>query len=302
MAAWTFRFHRRALRQAWQHLRGNAVAHATTISVIILAMTIYSVFALLVTNAERLLVNWQGDYHMILFSKKDTAPRQIAGLRDRLMNHTMIESGSVVTVSPDAAMQRLKEMIGNEAALLGELEGNPLPYMFEFRLKPDSDDQIQQVAQEIAAWPDVDGVSHDRQWAQRLDSIVHVFQYAGHTFAFLLLAMVGLIIANTIKLTVSARRDEIDAMRLMGATSGFIKAPFVYEGMIEGFVGALCAVGVTGLIYLGSVEGINTLGQAFGISVSMKFLSVSRVVFLVTVGAFLGVTGALLSLSRFLRV
>ena len=298
----TFRFHWRSLKQAGIHFQGNKLAHWTTITIIVLSLTIYSLFALLITNTETLLINWQGDYHMIVFTKREISPQQISSLRERLAHYSAIDADSIVTVSPEIAMQRLKEMIGTEAPLLNDLDTNPLPYMFEFRLTPENDNNIKQFAQEIATWPSVDGVSHDRQWAQRLDSIIRIVHYMGHTFAFLLLTMVGLIISNTIKLTISARHEEINAMLLMGATDRFIKVPFIYEGILQGLFGALLAIAITGLLYFGFLQSLNTLESVLGITLSLQFLTTYRILFLIAIGIVLGLTGSLLSLSRFLKI
>ncbi|MBF0158761.1 MAG: ABC transporter permease [Magnetococcales bacterium] len=298
----SLKFHRRAVRQAWRHLRARVSSYWAVLIVISMALTIHGIFSLLLINAEAMLVNWQGDNRMIVFVKRDVAPQQISMLRDRLARQPQIDAKSIVTVNPDTAMARLKEMIGSEASLLNDIDHNPLPYTLEFRLIRDVSSELNTLAHDIAAWPHIDGVTHDRQWAQRLDAILHVFRQAGHILTMILLLVVGLIIANTIKLTILARQDEIHVMQLMGATRGFIRAPFIYEGVLQGMSGALLAIGLTALLYLGAVQEASQLGAAFGMTLSIHFLSTSKLLSLLVMGTLLGLASALFSLSRFLKM
>ncbi|MBF0123813.1 MAG: FtsX-like permease family protein [Magnetococcales bacterium] len=298
----SYKFHYRAMRQAWRHLRARVSSYWAVLIVISMALTIHGIFSLLLTNAEAMLVNWQGDNRMIVFVKRDISPQQITHLRDRLARQPQIDAKTIVTVDPDMAMSRLKGMVGSEAALLNDLDGSPLPYTFEFRLTRELSTELNTLAHDMATWPNVDGVTHDRQWAQRLDAILHVFRQAGLVLTVILLSVVGLIIANTIKLTIIARQDEINVMLLMGATRSFIRAPFIYEGVIQGVTGALLAIILTTLLYFGALQEAVRLETAFGLTLPIHFLPLSKLLLLLTMGTLLGLVGALFSLSRFLKM
>ncbi|MBF0127710.1 MAG: ABC transporter permease [Magnetococcales bacterium] len=293
-------FHLRSLKCAWRPFSEKSLSHWTTTVVIALALTIYGTFYLLLVNANAALSKWENDNSITVFMQRNADRNMLLGVGK------MVKSRAGVTellfISPKEALTRLKGMMGEEAALLDELEENPLPYSLEFKLMGQNRAQAAALAKEIGGLPGVETVSYDHQWADRLGSLVRVIRYIGNVLSLMLLAAVALIVSNTIKLTIIARRDEVEIMRFLGADDAFIKTPFIYEGVLQGLLGACGALLLTGLLYLGAHEVILDLGRSFGTNLQLEFLPVSQLALLVIIGGALGLSGAFISLSRFLEV
>ncbi|MBF0146526.1 MAG: ABC transporter permease [Magnetococcales bacterium] len=297
---YTRNFHLRSFFRAWRRFRSGSLSHWTTTIIIALSLTIHGCFVLLLANADSAIQKWDGDNLVTVFLEKGTAVTQLTQIRDQLLKKEGIQNLSLV--SPEEAMTRMKAMIGAEAELLGELTDNPLPHSFEFQVIGNNIDQTAALAREIDSWPGVETVSYDQAWAKKLSATVQFIRYTGMSLLFLLLTAVALIISNTIKLTIIARRDEIEVMRFMGATDGFIKAPFIHEGVIQGVLGALGATGLILALFHGANKATEELATAFGFHVTLHFLSWPQGLFLFFLGIGLGLIGALISLSRFLEV
>ncbi|MBF0612366.1 MAG: ABC transporter permease [Magnetococcales bacterium] len=291
-------FHRRSMRRAWRQFHEGSLSHWTTTLIIALALTIYGAFSLLLTNVQTLMESWRGENVVTVFLQPKANPEQIEEVRKKLADKV----GTLQIVPPEEAMGRLKNMLSSEANVLAELEENPLPYSLEFKMSLEDNPALEKLMGEINQWKGVDGVSYDRQWAKRLDAVIQVFRYGGMVFSFLLLSVVALIISNTIKLTIMARSNELEVMRFMGATDAFIKTPFIYEGILQGVLGAILSLVLTTLLWLGAREVVIELGRAFALNLFLHPLPYPHLAFILALGILLGLTGALISVSRFLKV
>nr|CRH07483.1 Cell division protein FtsX [Candidatus Magnetococcus massalia] len=293
-------FHQRAMRQAWRQFRTGSMVHWTTIVVIALALTIYGVFALLLNNASLILEQWRGDNLIAVFMDVHATQNQLDYVHGQLSAHPGITE--LNHVSPNQALTRMKALLGTEAGLLSGLEENPLPYSLEFTLQPGYEQQSSQIAQAATNWPGVDAVTYNRQWVERLDAVLQAVRLGGNALSFLLLVAVAFIISNTLKLTIVARRDEIEVMRFVGATDAFIKTPFIYEGILQGILGALASMLMIFLFYFIAAQAISDFGHSFGFTLVLVPLPWYQMLFIITMGIFLGIMGALLSTIRFLKI
>ncbi|NGZ07572.1 MAG: ABC transporter permease [Magnetococcales bacterium] len=295
----TRNFHLRALLRAWRPFGDKSLSHWTTTIVIALALTIHGAFALILVNANSALSHWEEANLVTVFMQRNVERESLIQVGKTIQNQPDVSGVTIIT--PKEAAQRLKQMLGAEAALLDELDENPLPYSLEFHVTRPERTRIPALAQEIRSLNGVDAVSYDQEWAQRLSRVVDVLRFLGNSVSFLLLLAVALIVSNTIKLTIIARRDEVEIMRFLGADDGFIRAPFVYEGVLQGVLGAALALVLVGLLHGGAQDQLRHLGQDFGITLHWMFLPWTQLLLLVGLGAFLGLAGALFAVSRFLQ-
>ena len=261
-------FQLRSLIRAWNRFHAGSLSHWTTTIIIALSLTIFGAFTLLLSNANTALDNWTGDNLVTVFLEDNASINQMEAIREKISELPGIGQG--VVVSPAQAMGRMKNRLGSEAGLLDNLDENPLPYSLEFQLTDKEYEKTADLAYEIGIWSGVEAVSYDQQWAEKLAAVIHSFRFIGTVLTILLLTAVALIISNTIKLTIIARRDEVEVMRFMGATDSFIKTPFVYEGVLQGLFGAIGALIFTILLYWGAEGAAAELGAAFGIFINLK--------------------------------
>ncbi|MBF0455913.1 MAG: ABC transporter permease [Magnetococcales bacterium] len=293
-------FQLRSLKRAWSRFHAGSLSHWTTTIIIALSLTIFGTFTLLLSNANTALESWSGDDLVTVFMEERVSLSQIEALHQSI---TQIPGATdVLVVSPAEAMGRMKNMLGSEAGLLDNLRENPLPYSIEFRMRDQIHQMTADLAYEVGTWAGVEAVSYDQLWAEKLSALIHTFRFVGLVLTLLLLTAVALIISNTIKLTIIARRDEVEVMRFMGATDAFIKTPFIYEGVLQGSFGALGALLFTTLLYWGAEGATAELGSAFGIYLTLHFLPIDQLLIILALGIVLGLVGALISLSRFLEI
>ncbi|GAB0055762.1 Cell division transport system permease protein [Candidatus Magnetaquicoccaceae bacterium FCR-1] len=293
-------FHARAMKQAWRPFAERSLSHWTTSLVIALALTIHGLFSLLLVNANLALTHWEDDNLVTVFMRRGVEREQLIQVGKLIKGHPGVAEMTIIP--PKEAVTRLKTMLGDEGALLDELDENPLPYSLEFRMVRSVPAQTESLAKEIGAMPGVESISHDQQWAERLAALIRAIRFLGNAISLLLLLAVGLIVSNTIKLTIIARRDEMEIMRFLGADDAFIRAPFIYEGLLQGILGACGALLFTSALHLGARGAILEIGQSFGMTVQWAFLPWTQLLLIVLIGAILGLAGAILSVSRFLDV
>ncbi|MBF0447727.1 MAG: ABC transporter permease [Magnetococcales bacterium] len=293
-------FQWRSLKRAWSRFQAGSLSHWTTTVIIALSLTIFGSFTLLLANANTALESWTGDNLITVFLLEKSSFEQLQQIQNKIA--AIPEAERVVVVSPAEAMSRMKSMLGTEAGLLDNLDENPLPYSVEFQLAGVADERTAQLAKEIGNWVGVEAVSYDQLWAQKLSAVLHTFRFLGNALTILLLTAVALIVSNTIKLTIIARREEVEVMRFMGATDAFIKTPFIYEGVIQGLFGAVGALMFITLLFWGAEGTTRELGAAFGIYLNFHYLPIEQLLVILVLGIALGLAGALISLSRFLEI
>ena len=215
---------------------------------IALSILIASSFALFFINAGDLVNVWQKGIRMMVYLKDSTTESGRLDTKFRLQSIAGVKAA--VFISRDEALKRLKTQMQHHAALLDNLKENPLPDAFEITLQASArtSAELEFLSRRIADLPTVEEVEYGRQWIQRFTGLINLFSLAGYAIGGLFFMATVLIIANTIRLVLYSRRDEIEIMRLVGATDRFIKIPFYLQGMIQGGLGTLAGLGV---LYLG---------------------------------------------------
>ena len=191
----------------------------------------------------------------------------------------------------------MKSDLGEDATLLDELGQNPLPDSIKILLKPISD--FQEFRESYLSLSVIEDSASGQDWVDKLMKLMALSRRSGMAILILLGVANLIIIANAIQLTVFARRNEIEIMRLVGATNWFIRTPFLLEGVIQGLVGALLATFMLGLGY----QIIEGRAQDFlpGLQLLSFYSDLLHLhLKLVFLGVILGLLGSLLSLRKFL--
>ena len=146
----------------------------------------------------------------------------------------------------------------------------------------------------------VDEVQYSQEWIDRIQAVMGVIEIVGLVFGGLLFLAALFIVTNTIKLTIYSRKDEIEILKLVGATNGFVKAPFLIEGSIQGFLGGSVAMGI---LFLGYILVINKVDLRIGFgALDLVFLSPEFIFLLVATSMIAGLIGSTVSLGRFFRI
>jgi cell division transport system permease protein len=233
-------FVREALRRLWVSKRTSFMA----VAMIAISLLILGAFLLLSENLSRAVTRWQGSSRVTVYLDADATPAQVHDVDAFLAAHR--DFGSRRLVTKEEALARFKSYFTNLNEVVGELDENPFPASFECTVTPRTA-QSSVFAREVAelrAIAGVDQVQLDWDWVRRLRRLVDVVNVAGFVAGGILAIAAAFTIANVIRLTMMLYREEIEIMRLVGATERIIRGPFLIEGLLQGTLGALVAVGL----------------------------------------------------------
>ena len=287
-------FFREALRRIWTSKRSSFVA----ISMIAISLLIVGIFMLVAENLEHTVEQWQGRSRVNVYFASEATPAQIAALRQHLGSRRELARHQFVP--PDEALRRFRTYFASVSDLVTQLDENPFPPSFEIEVRPEFI-QSQAFNREMAAiraFPGVEHVQFDWDWLARMRRLVHLINLAGLIAGGILAIAAAFTIANVIRLTMMLYREEIDIMRLVGATERLIRGPFLVEGILQGTIGGALAVG---LLYASFLAVRNTLDPSqsllFGFLVG-TFLPWQKLALLVAGGTFAGWFGSWLSVRE----
>jgi cell division transport system permease protein len=199
------------------------------------------------------------------------------------------------------ALQHLKKQMKRQSSLLENLKKNPLPDAFEIRLKTSSQnqDKIEALANRLESIPQVDEVEYGQKWLDRFTNVFNLFKLAGYALGGLFFIASVFIVANTIRLVLYSRREEVEIMRLVGATDKFIKIPFYIQGVIQGALGGFIGLAVLFVIFILISSNIeqNLHSELF----TIRFLSLWTLGGIIICSMSVGWIGCYLSLKQFLK-
>ncbi|MBW6509848.1 MAG: permease-like cell division protein FtsX [Desulfuromonadales bacterium] len=291
-------FFLRALRnmRQWPFLCSAAIL---TMAV---SLATIATFFLIVVNIEQLASRWTQEIQVIAYLQRAPSAQELPTLINKMEQLEGVEK--VAYVSPQAAMERFRERLGEDAALLQGVRPDLLPASFELGLVAEYRSQkgIEVIIEQLESLIAIDDLRYGQTWLERFNNFVSMLRFVGAFVGGFLLFATLFIVANTIRLTLYARRDELEIMALVGATMRFIKIPFMLEGAIQGFVGGLLS-----LLFLSASFSliISKSLNAFWLTPAdfdLLFLTAAQQLFLVLAGVVLGVLGSLSSLRRFVRI
>ncbi len=273
-----------------------------SITIICLSFLTLGIFLSLSNNLQHTAQELSQNVTAVFFLEKDLSDTEKSTIKDRLLNSTLVSD--VQDVSEDDALKKFQGKFPDLQDIIENLDKNPFPPSFEVIFKEDdlSPEDIFGFIEEIRSAEQVSDVQFNQEWIERMYSLSRLARAVGYFLGGILVLASFFIISNIIKLNVFSRKDEIEILRLSGATNMFIRIPFLMEGTILGVLGGALSLFLLFVlieifpVYLGSSLGVlNDL-------ISFRFLSLAQSVFLVLACAIIGFFGSLSSLSRFLKV
>jgi cell division transport system permease protein len=262
---------------------------------IALALFVLGGFLLVTTNLEQISSQWASAAEMSVYLKDDVTPGE------RAVIERALAPGSVVAgqeyVSKTEAQARFRRVFGDLSAALDGLGDNPLPASYEVRLRSGAEVRagLEDFGKRLRQTPGVADVRYDRQWLDRVAAAVAIIRGAGLLLASILAVAGALTVANVVRLALYARRDEIGIMQLVGAPQAYIRGPFLMEGVLQGGVGALVALGALAAGYLVlRARYLVPLASVIDQS-TVRFLPAQLCLFLVLGGMMVGCLGGLVA-------
>ena len=288
-----------AMTRARRGLREERRLYIVAVSSLAVAFLCLGATLLGLTNLDVAAARWGQSGRITLFLKDDADPQDIAQLR--VVLEGLDDVDEVTHVTPEQAKASFLEE-ADVGADLSSLPKEVFPPSLEVTLVNGvTRERSESIATRLGQFRAVSDVESYRSWFQKLDHLLWGARMLAAGLAVLVMFCVIAVIGNTIRLAVARRRQEIQVMKLCGATNGFVRGPFVIEGMFQGFASALLAVLALLVGYLSLHESVDsTLAVLTGSRV--VFLSVWTWLLLLIGGAFVGAVGSALSVRRYLSV
>jgi cell division transport system permease protein len=285
-------------REAWVSLARSWKVSLLAVVTIAVSLTIGGAFLLIGRNLSALVERWRDEARVVVYLRPDADAAARADLLAEIAAAPWVTAREERTAAEAAA--RFRQVFPGLADLLEGGRDEPLPPSIEIVVDPG----VQGAAgSAFATWlaalrahPAVELVDDDREWLRQLETLTVLVRGAGLTLGAILLAAAVFTIASVIRLTAYLYRDEIAVMRLVGATEFFIRGPFYTEGLIQGLVGGVLAVGGLYGAYAAAARRVS--GTLVGAVLTPRFLEWQPLALLVLLGAAAGLAGAVVSLRR----
>lgn len=283
--------------EAFKSIKRNWVMSLASILTVALSLSVVGVFMFGTITLNELIGTFEKQVEIEVFLLDSAEPKAVESLQEKIISWSEIDT--VRYISKEEALERFKQRYKDQPELIENLPGNPLPASFVVRLKDPK--QVEKVAKRFDGNEIVDEVEYGKKYVDRLFEAIKVIRYAGITFITLLAFVSIVLIVLTIRLAIYARRQEIAIMRLVGASNWFIRIPFIIEGCVQGFIGALLAAGSLYLLKISVFQNIKEqlLWLPLKFEVSL-LLQISEG--LVIGGLAIGAIGSTIALRRFLKV
>lgn len=285
---------RDAFRSFWRHF-GITVASITTvaISLLILGFTL-----LVVLNSQYIAAFMESQVEINLFLQQDISRQDAQAFESNLTKIEGVES--VEFIPKEDALKIMEDGYGTDVDITKALGGtNPLPDTY--RVKVLDVEVVPQVAAVIEKYEEVESLRYGQDLVNRLINFTQWLRNAGFVVIAGILFASLFLITTTIRLTVFARKKEINIMKYVGATNSFIRAPFFLEGMMIGLIGALTAVVILYLVY-GTVVNYAIGSIPFMPLVTDKNLLYQIFGYLLLGGTVLGAMGSMIAVRKYLNV
>jgi len=272
----------------WRSRRAAALAMLT----IAAGLFVLGFFLVVNANLQRLMARWSEAAELSVFVKDDVLPAQIAAI-ERQVDQSGLAIGRTFVSKPDAAA-RFRQDFPDLGRTADQIGGNPFPASIDVRLNPAaSGESVDALATTLSSAPGVADLRYDRRLLTRLRGLVRTVRTVALVIVSLLALAAALTVASVVRLAVQARREEIEIMQLVGAPLGFVRGPFVAEGVLQGGGGALIAVSALWIAFVVLRTRVAPLIETLGVG-PVTFLPVSTWLALVAGGMLLGCVGGLI--------
>ena len=281
----------------------NFLMSFASFCILMVSLLLVSCAVLLMMNVNKIMSNIEDTNEITIYLKEDISDKQVENIKSVLEKNQDITD--VKYYSKEQALDDFRDNMAEYSELLDYLDKNPMPETFLVRVK-----DLSKIRHVVNTVNDIEGVEQTKapyDFASVLVQIRNTFTLIGGAVLVALVVVSIVIVSNSIRTSVFARRNEISIMRYVGATSGFIKAPFFVEGMFIGILAGAAAWGLTWLIYdsvFALFSADLTVWQMFGFYGLTPFGDIMWYVLAVNcaAGALLGAVGTVFSTGKYLKV
>ena len=279
----------------------SPVLSLASIGTVAVALALLAFFTIAVLNVQQLTASWGENLAIVVYLDEVPDEKIVNGWVKDIDSYP--EVAEVTFIPRDAAFERFRKRLGDDADLVEGLGADMLPASLELTLADDwrSESALATVVDRLRKDHRFDDLQYGQGWLEKLEAFLLLLRVSGSALGGFLVFAALVIVANTIKLTLYARQDELEAMAMVGGTSLFIKLPYLVEGALQGLLGGLAALALSFLVFQVILQ--KTLGSLLlitGID-TIHFLPPVWQGLLVLGGSLIGLLGSLFALRKFVR-
>lgn len=288
----------RRVRQSLWELLWN---HVLTSGTMATALFVFGVFVLVQENLQHMLKGWGDQIQINTYFDKDLRADQVQAIIERIRALPEVDAARHIT--KEQAWNDFQTALGAQSAVLEGLPRDVLPASLEITVNPRYRDapQVEELATRLAKIDGIAAVEYPQEWVDRLSLFVLAVQWTKWALGGILFIATFFIVGSTVRLALLARKEEIEIMQFVGASEELIQAPFVFEGMLQGTIGALVSLLGLWLFYLFLQRYLFSELALFGPRMQMQFLDPGSIMMILIIGWLLGGIGSLFSLRRYIR-
>ena len=281
-----------ALKNLWAEKWINLL---TTLSVGI-GLLILSTFVTVTLNMDSVLKRWGRSFGIVVYLDDAISAEATGTVREIFKQDPDIVE--VIYISEDEALKELRTILGEDASILENLESNPLPSSFELKLKRDLLEPVfvKKKAEEIKKMSGIAEVQYGEKWLTSLNTVSRIMKASSLFLGGAILIAIIFITYNTIKIFFYRRKEEIETLKLLGATKSFIRLPFLIEGLVIGIIGGMIgSLALFGMHSLIIAKGVHFMPSVRAIIISIPFeifLSIP------IVGALMSIAGSFFAVGK----
>jgi cell division transport system permease protein len=287
-------------RRAIEDILKNRFVNIVTIITISLSILIVSTFILFFINTSEIMNVWKKGIRVMAYLKPGIGTSKLADIKQSLK--VMPGVFEVRFISKQEALQTLKAQMKRQSSLFESLSENPLPDAFEIRiLAPENNwEKIESLAVQIESLDQIEEVEYGQKWLGRIIHFFNLFRLAGYALCGIFFIATVFIVANTIRLVIYSRSEEVEIMRLVGATDKFIKIPFYIQSIIQGALGAFIGLAVLFVSFL--VLNASVKQGYFSSLFQIRFIPPAVLLSVIGCSMLIGWLGCYLSLKQYLKI
>ncbi len=294
---------RHLVSETFLNFRRGGWGVVASVGAITIAFLIAGIFLLLTLNLSAVVDRWAEDFQVVIFLHDNITKEQQVLVRKRLDGELAVRE--VIYVSKKQALAKFRKQTRGQESLLEGMKTNPLPASFELRIreKYQTANSLGQLAASLKRMEGVEDVLYGQEWVERLTSVVEVMKIVGIVIGGVLGVASLFIVSNTIRMAVYARAQEIEIMRLVGATRTYVQIPLILEGTLQGGLGAALALGLLYVLFRATLWQLGTSASIiFSGPELAQFLETEYRMAMIGIGVFLGGVASLVAVRRFLKV
>ncbi|NOZ68126.1 MAG: ABC transporter permease [Deferribacteres bacterium] len=285
-----------ALQTAMKSIWNEKWINLLTVLSVSIGLLILSSFVTVTLNVDSALKRWAKGFGMVVYLDED-----LTGKAENELKKLFLQDPDILEVryiSKEQAVRELRLSLGENASILDELDENPLPSSFELKLKREllKPAVVKKKAEQISRLKGVEEVQYGEKWLSSLNTLSTILKTSAIFLGCAILVAIVFITYNTIKIFFYRRKDEIETLKLLGATRTFIRLPFLIEGLFIGIAGGLIsAVALFGIHSMISFKGVEILPS---IRTLMVAPPLQAYILIVLVGAVMSLTGSFIAVGR----